>query len=250
MLSFDDMLSHISGRSDALRAAAVVADFDARVPCCPDWSVRDLIAHVGEVQLFWSAAVAAGPADSPPSDDAVGDVKPHGDMLAWSATATATLVAALRDAGPERGCWTWWKSAGAPMTAQAVARHQVQEAAIHALDAQQAAGLGSSLPPSVAADGVGEHLTVELPTNGPWPHDPARLLIEAGDGGTWLIALGQDGALVSKQPDGTVLSAEAVVSGSPNDLVLAFYRRQDLERLQVVGDERLLSRLLTWPNLD
>jgi uncharacterized protein (TIGR03083 family) len=248
---FDDQLAHIDDRSAALRAAAAIAGTGARVPSCPDWSVADLVAHLGAVQLFWTAVVRAGPAGGPPDATVLGDRTPHGDLLDWSAGATAELLAALRAAGPDRGCWTWWESAGAPMTAGAVARHQVQEAAVHALDAQLAAGQPQPLPPAVAADGVGEHLTVELPTNGAWPHDPERLVLDAGDGGTWLIDLGRSGARVSQlSGPADAAGVAATVTASPEDFVLAFYRRPGPGELPVSGDAMAFERLLNWPNLD
>src|ERR1700722_14939497 len=103
---FDDQLAHIDDRSAALRAAAAVAGTGARVPACPDWSVAGLVAHLGAVQLFWTAVVRAGRADEPPDPPLRGDQTPHGDLLDWSAGATAELLAALRAAGPDRGCWT------------------------------------------------------------------------------------------------------------------------------------------------
>ena len=63
---------------------------------------------------------------------------PRATCLAWSADATDRLILELRNAGPNRMCWTWWEASGAPMTSGAVARHQIQEAAVHAYDAQQA----------------------------------------------------------------------------------------------------------------
>lgn len=251
-LGFDEMLALIEDRSAALRAAAGSADLGARVPGCPDWSVSDLVAHLGEVHLFWAATVAAGPADGPPATSKVGDTQPHGDLLDWSAAATSRLAGALRSAGPDRGCWTWWASSGAPMTAGAVARHQVQEAAVHAFDAQQAAGQGEPLPPRAAADGIGEHLTVELATNGPWPHEPATVVLRAGDGGTWLVRLGPEGARSSLVEAGESAAAGATVTvtADPADLVLAFYRRQPHATPAVAGDRTVYERLLTWPSLD
>jgi len=131
--SFDDLLALIEDRSAALRAAAAGAPASARVPCCPDWSLHDLVAHLGEVQRFWAAVVAAGPADRPPADSEVTGRTPEGDLLAWSADSTTALIGALRSAGPDRGCWTWWTASDAPATSGAVARHQVQEAAVSAL---------------------------------------------------------------------------------------------------------------------
>jgi uncharacterized protein (TIGR03083 family) len=251
LLSFDDMLTLIEDRSAALRSAAA-GNLDARVPGCPGWSVRDLVAHLGEVHLFWTAAVAAGPADGPPDEDAIGDREPHGDLLTWSADATSGLVRALKDAGPERACWTWWRSSGAPMTAGAVARHQVQEAAVHAFDAQQAAGRPEPLAAALAADGIGEFLTVGLLTTGPWPHDPATVVLSAGEGGDWLLGLRRDRLQVSPLSDGGPGPAapDATVTASPSDLVLAFYRRHGPDRLRVTGDSSVVARLLDWPDMD
>jgi uncharacterized protein (TIGR03083 family) len=250
-LSFDDMLTTIEERSTVLRSAAA-GNLDARVPGCPGWSVHDLLVHLGEVHLFWTAAVAAGPAAGPPDEEAIGDREPHGDLLTWSAAATSALIGALKDAGAERGCWTWWESSGAPMTAGAVARHQVQEAAVHALDAQQAAAKDEPLPAALAADGVGEFLTVGLGTMGPWPHDPATVLLSAADGGDWLLRLRRDRLQVTLLSDATrhAVSPDATVTARPSDLVLAFYRRHGPDRLQVSGDSTLVTRLLDWPDMD
>ena len=251
LLSFDDMLTMIEDRSNVLRSAAA-GNLDAGVPGCPGWSVRDLVVHLGEVHLFWTAAVAAGPAAGPPDEEAIGDREPHGDLLTWSAGATSALIGALMDAGPERECWTWWESSGAPMTAGAVARHQVQEAAVHALDAQQAAGQDEPLPPALAADGVGEFLTVGLGTMGPWPHDPATVLLSAADGGDWLLRLRRDRLQILPLPDADSgpISPDTTITASPSDLVLAFYRRHGPGRLLVAGDWTLVTRLLDWPDMD
>ena len=249
-LSFADMLAYIEDRSAALRAAAAEAGFEARVPGCPDWSVADLVAHVGQVQLFWRAAVAAGEADGPPSDDAVGDTTPQGDLLAWSADATDLLVLELRNAGPNRLCWTWWEVSGAPMTSGAIARHQVQEAAVHAYDAQQAAGKAQPIPEPIAADGVGEYLTVELLTNGPWPYDPAAVILETGAGGGWVIDLETPAVTVLRGDEHGSAKPSATVTADPSDMVLSFYRRDPIGKLRIDGAAELVPKLLDWPNLD
>jgi uncharacterized protein (TIGR03083 family) len=250
-LSFPAALALIDDRSAALRAAAGAAGLAARVPGCPDWSVADLVAHLGEVQLFWAADVAAGPASKPPDDATVGDVEPHGDVLDWSASATARLVAALREAGPDRMCWTWWEETGAaPNTAAAVARHQVQEAAVHAFDAQQARGHAEPLPRAVASDGVGEYLTVQLPTNGPWPYEPGTVVLNTGAAGRWLIDLGPEGVHILEGGAHGHVKRTATVTADPSDMVLACYRRDTAHPLQVDGDPDLVPQLLAWPNLD
>jgi Mycothiol maleylpyruvate isomerase N-terminal domain len=48
-LSFPDMVALIEDRSAALREAAAQAGMGARVPGCPDWTVTDLVTHLGQV---------------------------------------------------------------------------------------------------------------------------------------------------------------------------------------------------------
>jgi uncharacterized protein (TIGR03083 family) len=246
--SFPELLSLIEDRSAALRVAVTgFPDLDARVPGCPDWSLRDLVEHVGAVQRFWAAAVTAGPGDKPPSRDAVGDIAPRGDLLSWSADSTGLLLEALRAAGPDQGCWAWWGASEAPLTVGAVARHQVQEAAVHAYDAQETVGHPEPIPAAVALDGVPEFLTVSHGSSGPWPHRPARLGLHAVEGPLWLLDLTPAGAAIVRGDEG---SAAAVMYGSAGDLVLALYGRIPLEHIRIEGDRALVEDVLAWPCLD
>jgi uncharacterized protein (TIGR03083 family) len=250
--SFADMLALIEDRSAALRRAASAAGLTARVPGCPEWSVTDLVAHLGEVQRFWAAAVAAGPATSPPGDDQVTDRQPTGDLMAWSAASTAALIRALRDAGPELGCWTWWEESGAPMTAAAVARHQVQEAAVHAFDAQEAAGKAEPLPDSIAVDGVGEFLTVGMASMGPWPHQAGEVALASDEGGTWLVRLSEAGAQSARlgKADAVAARPDASVRGTASDLVLVLYNRNLHRGVDIDGNRELADSFLAWSDTE
>lgn len=246
--TFADLLSLIEDRSAALRAAVAGTPVQARVPGCPDWSLHDLVAHLGEVQRSWAVVVAADPADGPPDDDAVPGRTPHSDLLTWSAESTAVLVAALRAAGPERACWTWWGASSAPSSSGAVARHQVQEAAVHARDAQEAAGHAEPLPGPIAIDSVDEFLTVSLGSSGPWPYPPVRIALRASDGPEWLVDLGDKGSAVAGADGGTGIQPEPAVSltGSASDLLLVLYARLGPEAVQISGDQRLVRQLIDW----
>jgi len=246
--TFADLLSLIEDRSAALRAAAADAPVQTRVPGCPDWSLHDLVAHLGEVQRFWAAAVAGDPADGPPGDAAVPGRKPHGDLLTWSAESTAALIAALRVAGPERGCWTWWGASSAPSSSGAVARHQVQEAAVHARDAQEAAGQAEPLPGPIATDSIDEFLTVSAGSSGPWPYPPVRIALRATDGPEWLVDLGEQGAVVAAADAGAGTHPEpaASLTGSASDLLLVLYARLGPEAVRISGDQGLVRQLIDW----
>jgi uncharacterized protein (TIGR03083 family) len=239
---FPELLDLVSERSAVFRAAIAEAnDPDAaRVPGCPDWSVRELAAHLGRVQRFWATAVAAGPAAGPPSFD---DPGPVGDLSEWLAESTRLLLEALRAAGPDRGCWTWWGDSEAPLTAGAVARHQVQEAAVHAYDAQEANGKPEPIPAGVAVDSIDEFLVVTLGSLGAWPHRPARIAISAVEGPSWMVDLTPSGAKADPSASGEPL---ATLRGSASDLVLALYTRIPLDRIQIDGDREVVGQLQGW----
>jgi uncharacterized protein (TIGR03083 family) len=246
-LPFADMITIIEDRSAALRAAAAEAGLEGRVPGCPDWTVDDLVTHLGVVHRFWAAAVSAGPAAGPPGDDQLPGTAPSGDLLTWSAAATEQLVRALASAGPDRPCWTWWRSTAAPATSGAIARHQVQEAGVHAFDAQEAAGHPRPLPSAVAGDGIGEFVTVGMAALGAWPHQGGTVALAPDDGTTWLVTLTPDGAAaVPAGPQDGSAAPDTRIRGTGSDIVLALYGRQARRGLTIEGDRDLATRLLTW----
>lgn len=168
------------------------------------------------------------------------EAEPTGDLLDWSERSTETLLASLRSAGPDRGVWTWW---GEPATAAAVARHQVQEAAVHAWDAEDAAGRAGTLPPAVALDGVDEFLSTGVSAGGRWAGAPGTVAVIATDaaGAGRRVVLGPEGARLEAGDSG-----DAVLRGTASDLVLAFYRRRGLDSLQVTGSLELAGQFLGW----
>ncbi len=242
-LSYDEMIELVAERSASLRSA-VAGALDARIPGCPDWTGRNLVAHLGEVQRFWAANVVAGPADQPVDEDAIKEREPTGDLLDWSERSTETLVTALREAGPDRGAWVWW---GEPAVSGAIARHQVQEAMVHAWDADDAVGRAGALPAAAALDGIDEFLQTGLPFGGPWapPAATVGLVATDGPGGGWRVVLGDERRL--EPGDGT---GDAVLRGTASDLVLALYRRRGTESLDVAGDRELAERFLGWFRTD
>jgi uncharacterized protein (TIGR03083 family) len=245
MTSYPEYLNLIDDRSAALRDAVRASpELTARVPGCPAWNVQDLVAHLGQVQRFWSVVVAAGPADGPPPRESIPDPVPAGDLLEWSASSTRLLLAALGSAGPDAPSWTWWPTSGAPQTASAVARHQVEEAAVHAYDAQEAIGKPAPLPIGVAVDGVAEFLQVTFGAEGPWPDPPSRVLFATDEGPSWLLDLSDTGATVDPAAPGD--PPAATVQGPASDILLALYDRIPLSRLHIDGDAGLVGRLKTW----
>ena len=245
-MTSSDLLRLIDERSAAFRAAVASApSLDVRVPTCPEWTLFDLVRHLGEGRRTWAATVAAGPA-------ATAKATPQGDpvpraraaLLEWSSASTQQLLDALREAGPDRGCWTFWGRSQSPQTCAAVARRQLHEIAVHAYDAQLTVGAPQPLPDDVAVDGVEEFLSTFCTTTVAWPHEPVVVDYHATEGRSWRNWLDGDGARFARLPaPGT---ADASARGAAHDLVLAFYGRLPLDSLKLDGDRHLFDQLVEW----
>ncbi|MFE1921603.1 maleylpyruvate isomerase N-terminal domain-containing protein [Streptomyces asoensis] len=257
-LEFPVLLRLIDERSSAFRAAVAAAPgLDVQVPTCPEWTLFDLAQHIGEGRRSWAATVAAGPAPAKSSADGATDAPREREVLsAWLAQSTEQLVDALRKAGPDRGCWTWWAASQSPQTCGAVARHQLQQLAVHTYDAQLAAGAPQPLPAEVALDGVEEFLFTCVATTSAWPHKPTAFDFHATEGHSWRLTVDGDGARTTRVPaPGTTPAAPAgeapvapgvSVRGTAGELVLFVYDRIPADSLEVEGDAGLFDLLRAW----
>ena len=256
-LEFPVLLRLIDERSVAFRAAVASApSLEVQVPTCPEWTLLDLAQHMGEGRRRWAATVAAGPADAPPagtaSEGALAVPREREALLAWLTASTQQLLDALREAGPDRGCWTWWGGSQSPQTCGAVARHQLQQFAVHTYDAQIALGAPQPLPDEVALDGVDEFLATCSAGPYAWPHEPSDVDYHATEGRSWRLSLSADGVrstrlsmpgtAAGEDPD----AADASLRGTASELVLALYGRIPVDSLKVDGDRRLFDLLLAW----
>ncbi len=260
-LAFPDLLRLIDERSSAFRAAVAAApSLDVQVPTCPEWTLFDLVQHLGVGRRKWAAIVAAGPADAPPDksvwEDGPAAPREREALLAWLAASTQELLDALREGGPDRACWTRWGDSQTPQTCGGVARHQVQEIAVHTYDAQVTVGAPQSLPEDVALDGVEEFQFTCVATTVAWPHEPAVVDYHATEGRSWRLWLSGDGARIARlAAPGTVPAtaagedpevADVSASGTASELVLWFYGRIPTDSLKLDGDLRILDQLIAW----
>ncbi|MGZ4635594.1 maleylpyruvate isomerase N-terminal domain-containing protein [Oryzihumus sp.] len=258
-LGFSDLLRLIDERSTAFRAAVASApSLDMPVPTCSEWTLFDLVQHLGAGRRRWAATIAAGP-DATAKVAPLGDVAAPGEreaLLDWLAASTQQLLDALREAGPDRGCWTGWGASQSPHTCGAVARHQLQEIAVHTYDAQSTLGGPQPLPVEVALDGVEEFLFTCNATTSAWPHTPTAFEYHATEGCSWRLTVDGDGArsaripapgptpatAAARDPD----AAGASARGAASELVLVMYGRIPLESVELDGDRRLFDLLIAW----
>ncbi|RSS99061.1 maleylpyruvate isomerase family mycothiol-dependent enzyme [Streptomyces sp. WAC07149] len=251
-LEFTDLLRLIDERSTAFRAVVASApDLDVQVPSCPEWKLFDLVRHLGGGDRFWAAIVGAGPADGPPAEAAAARAalvlpREREALVAWLDESTRQLLDALREAGPDAGCWAWWEDVQSPLTAGTVARHRAQESAVHTYDARLALGEPRPLPDEVALDGVEEFLTTCVATASPWPHKPAAIDFRSTEGPVWRLTLDGSGARVARLPLAADTAAEAAALGTASELILFLYNRITADSLRIDGDAVLFDQLRDW----
>ena len=221
-----DYLTAIRDESAAFYAAADSADPDARVPSCPEWSVRDLVQHLAEVHYFWALLVEKSVTDLSALDGVEHPTPAAGyrDLVAQGREMTDRLIAALTDADPSTKVWSWAKQDDVAF----ILRHQVQEAAIHRWDIENATRVASPIAPEIADDSIDEFLRISLPSRNEWKPGIDVVHIHATDTGSdWLL-----------EPSGNVEarggSADVTLSAPASDLLLALYRRVPLEGIDSV----------------
>ncbi len=225
-----------------LREVAARADPGARVPSCPEWTMSDLLRHVGAVYLHKVECMRLGrdPDAWPPPG--TGDEPPL-ELLDRGYAALTAEFAARR---PEDHAFTWYapdQSVGFWI------RRMAQETVIHRVDAELGAGAPvAGIPADLAADGVDELLVVfvQYGTTG-WPEEFAGLLKAAGDRlvsvvtpqQSWKLRLTSQDVRV----DGSAAGRPAAVVEGPAAEVLLWLWNRGGAGAVTTGDEETIALL-------
>jgi uncharacterized protein (TIGR03083 family) len=223
-----------------LADAAEAAGLGAPVPPCPDWRVRDLVAHAGAVHRWATAYVAEGRTEAEDWDESTpGDA----ELVGWYRGVHRGLADALSAAPADLTCW-YFLTAPSPLAFWA--RRQAHEVTIHRVDAEAASGRRTSpVEAAFAADGVDELLTgFHGRSRSRFRTDRPRSLriraLDAPDGGRdWLVRVSAEPPVTVRDTSGE--PADCTVTGSAEDLYLALWNRGSYEKLTVSGDDELLD---------
>jgi uncharacterized protein (TIGR03083 family) len=254
-------IAGITAESTAL-AGAAAGHLDDRVPACPEWTVADLVGHLGGVFGWVSAVLAAGGARP-----AAGFTEPPGDrdaLLDWYGQVRDQMVADLASHRPEDPAWVFVPSA--PQNTGWWCRRQALESAVHRYDAQTAArtaasgkaasgkaasgkaasAKGDSLDPVLAAEGIDEYLTGLLPRRDkPIEGMTGTFHVHTTDtDGEWSLDFDVEGLAVRHEHS----KADTAVRGPASDLYLWMLNRQTAEEggLEVFGNASVVD---AWRNV-
>jgi len=241
----DEFLAEIRSSAGTLADVVRTENPDLPIPTCPDWSLRDLAAHIGRVHR-WAAEIVRTRAAQRIPFDAVPDSQYPAECTAqaeWLAAGAERMIAAVTGAGSAE-VWAFGRMAPATFWA----RRQAHETMVHRADAELAVGREVVLDPELAADGIDEWLWLLrgprrlAPGTAALPPGAVLGLHAADDGcGTrdWLISASADGITVR---DG-IGPADLTVAGPAGRLLLVLVRRlpPDEQNVSVTGDPALLA---------
>ncbi|MCW2602646.1 MAG: hypothetical protein JWN61_781 [Pseudonocardiales bacterium] len=236
-----DPLAHIAVDSRAI-ADAAHDRLDAPIEFCPGWDLGDLIWHVTAVQSFWAQIVERRLTD--PAHVVRPGRPPAADLVPALRAASAHLVEVLGAADPHTPVWTW----ATQQDAAFVIRHQVQEAAVHRVDAEHAAGRPTGIDPVVAGDCIDEFLHVSLGAiaTGQRPLLAPLHVAAADTGQTWLLEPAGDRLSVRRE----ARAAPDRIEGPAADVLLWLYGRRPVQALTVTGDPSMATTLRAYAKTD
>lgn len=233
------------------QAAAAEAGLSTPVPSCPDWTVLDLVHHLGTLYGRVRSHVSRGVTSRPepaPSDPSPEDLPTGTSAIQWFADEFDALVTLLDALDPQMPAWNW-----APRHKEAGFWHRrmAHETAVHRWDAQTAVGHVEPIEAKLAADGVAEVLDTWLPAGrrrGPIDRTGVVQLTAVDVSQEWFVRL--RGAGVALLDTDTWLNHDdrhprAFARGSASDLMLALYGRVPFDLLEISGETDLLTALRT-----
>lgn len=244
--SKDFWIAALRAEGPVFRAAVAQADPQAPVPSCPDWTVTNLVHHLGSIYQWVLGILAAPPSQRPPRPT-VPDGLPDGPAAVdWWQQQFDQLVSRLDELDADAPTWNW---APQPKRAGFWHRRMAHETVVHRWDAQMATGVSGPIEAKLAADGISEVLECWLPAGrrrSPGPRYGLVHLVAADCGQEWFVRLRGEG--LALLDTGTILDggerhARVHASGTASDLLLALWGRVGFDVIEVSGDVTLLEAL-------
>ncbi|AWS49268.1 maleylpyruvate isomerase family mycothiol-dependent enzyme [Streptosporangium sp. 'caverna'] len=237
--------------------SAAAAGPDAAVPTAPEWTITDLVEHMGQTQ-HWVAEIIERRITDPtqlPTQMAVLPTDPR-EWQAWLSESAQRVASACSDdaldapvfnpAGDKRPGTRFWMTS------------VLNETVVHGFDAANAAGRPADLDADIAAALISNHLAMlTSPTWEMQRSESAHAIRGTGQTLQWLATDTVDDAgawFVERRPDGATWQpatqrADVTVTGPARSLLLILTRRLPLTdgeatTVSVDGDTDLAQQWL------
>jgi uncharacterized protein (TIGR03083 family) len=256
-LAHDRFCDEIVAQTGLLREVVTGADLSATVPTAPDWTLADLLRHVGGNLRAVEQAVRTGVPVTEPEREVPGHAGPPGDdpaaLDAWLGSAAEAAAATLRAAGPDDEAQLWdvrWPTA-------AWARRAAHDVVVHRADAAGTVGAAYTVDGDLAVDAVDEFLDLLSGLAAAGPGADGAEGGDPGPGGTVHLHATEAGPglpaewLVAPDPPAfrwrhAHEKATVAVRAPLADLLRVVTRRlpPDAEGVEVLGDRAVLDAWL------
>src|SRR5215207_4482646 len=181
-LSHDRFCDEVIAQTRLLRDVVAGADLSVTVPTTPDWTLAQLLRHVGGNLRAVELAVRSGEAVTEPERQVPDHAGPDGGdpaaLDAWLAESADRMAATLREAGRDLQAQVWvvrWPTG-------TWARRAAHDALVHRADAAGAVGAGFPVAPDLAAAALDAEWLVEVgPSGFTWRrgHEKATVAVRA-----------------------------------------------------------------------
>ncbi|WP_249997802.1 maleylpyruvate isomerase family mycothiol-dependent enzyme [Actinoplanes sp. M2I2] len=220
--------TELEAEAGRLGPAAAGQDPGAIVPACPEWTVRDLVSHVGTGHRFAATIIETG---APARYERIDAPAEPAAWTPWLLDGARRLNAAVSSHGFDGAVWTWHPR---HQTAGFWLRRMVHDQIIHRFDAAQ----DGDLAPDLAADGIADSL-LTFEVIGALRGDGETLRFRATDlSRTWHVTLTSDGPAWTEDDR----PADVTVTAPARELLLVLNRR--LPAPELAGDPALWERWL------
>ena len=235
----DSLLKAVEAEGSRFYDVARGAQMALRVPACPEWTIEDLVSHVGKIHHWVARLVEAG---EPREGMGFPDIPAGAEALPWAEDGFNAMLSAFREKGPDAPCWNFGK--GTPRVVRWWYRRQALETAVHRYDIETASGLDSSpVDPELAVEGVDEMLCEMLPVmhrRGATKEMHGTLHLHATDAdGEWWVDFSSEEPVAIREHK----KADTALRGPASGLYLWLWNRQtpDEAGLEVFGPDAAVA---------
>jgi uncharacterized protein (TIGR03083 family) len=228
-----EYVDRLEAEGRALADAAERGGIEAAIEHCPDWTVRDLLGHIGYIHR-WATDIVAG---ALPSPEGVGNHEPPDDdeLVRWVGDGHRNLVNTLRTAPDDVECFAFLP---APSPLAFWAQRQAMETAVHRVDVESAAGDITPIDEALALSGLEEMLLGFGARRKTF--EPGTMRLAPGDGEHWLVVLGATGAQPSRVTPDDDTTTDVTISGSASDVYLWTWNRP--AAVTITGDRAVADQ--------
>lgn len=206
---------------------------------CPDWSVNDLMAHVGTVYGWVTSIIESRSLERPTTPF---PTPPENNQREWAMNRLSTLLKIVRESDPMTPVWTFGKDKNVGF----FIRRMTHETLIHMRDAESVIDEFIEVDGDVACDGIDEYIDGALQhsmnPNREFRYPDGSIHLHRTDGeGEWLIEPSGSKIVISRQH----AKGDVAVRGSAISLLLYLWGR-DPDDLEIFGEAELAQ---AWGSL-